>query len=331
LEDLPIVSIMIPTYNQEGYIAQAIESAMGQDYSNLEIVVCDDCSTDHTYEVAKAYELADRRIKVYRNNKNIGRVRNYRHLLCDLASGDWCLMLDGDDYYIDPTFVSSAIAKLSFCNTQSIVAFFAGFVRLEVEHKKEFKKLPKTMGLVEGKRAFMDFPKSWMNHGSLLYRRQTAIEVGGYMDDTLYTDAALFLKLCLQGDIFYIPNCVYVWRVHERNESVTHNSFQQLQEYERLWKSVENFSKGKFSSFFEGWLSRQIQEQTRSVFIYAALHEDFATKVRLIREIKKKYPIAFNSLETTATAMGMLLFPPDLFYWIKSVYTMLKARSSLVL
>jgi len=48
-------------------------------------------------------------------------------------------MLDGDDYYIDPTFVSSAIAKLSFCNTQSIVAFFAGFVRLEVEHKKECK------------------------------------------------------------------------------------------------------------------------------------------------------------------------------------------------
>ena len=61
MEALPRVSIMIPTYNQEGYIAQAIESAMGQDYSNLEIVVCDDCFTDHTYEVAKAYELADRR------------------------------------------------------------------------------------------------------------------------------------------------------------------------------------------------------------------------------------------------------------------------------
>lgn len=58
-QNLPKVTIMIATYDQERFIGEAIESAMAQDYSNLEIVVCDDCSTDRTYEIAKQYKQKD--------------------------------------------------------------------------------------------------------------------------------------------------------------------------------------------------------------------------------------------------------------------------------
>jgi len=54
-QNLPKVTIMIATYNQERFFGEAIESAMAHDYSNLVIGVCDDCSTDRTYEIAKQY------------------------------------------------------------------------------------------------------------------------------------------------------------------------------------------------------------------------------------------------------------------------------------
>jgi len=58
-EDLPKITIMKATYNQECFICEAIESAVAQDYSNLEIIACDDCSTDRAYETPKQYEQKD--------------------------------------------------------------------------------------------------------------------------------------------------------------------------------------------------------------------------------------------------------------------------------
>ena len=61
-----LVSIMIPTYNQEDYIGEAVESALRQDYSNLVVVVTDDCSTDKTGEIAIKY-IPDHRFKYVKN------------------------------------------------------------------------------------------------------------------------------------------------------------------------------------------------------------------------------------------------------------------------
>lgn len=325
-ESLPKVSIMIATYNQERFISEAIESAMAQDYPNLQIVVCDDCSRDRTYKVAKRYEQMDPRVKVFRNEHNLGRVRNYHHLLYDLADGEWCVMLDGDDYYIDNSFITSCINAIERVKSQKVVACFAGFARYECERKREFRKIPEEC-LVDGCEAFTIFPESWLNHGSLLYKRKTAIDVFGYTDDTLYADAALFLKLCLVGDIYYVPRCVYVWRIHDKNESVTHPSFQQLEQYEKLWNTVGKFAERVNFVDIKSWRTRQICEQAKSVFIYAALHEDYKSRLRLLKHVWRKYPIAFSSVETLLTAIAMILLPKGIFYFAKGVYAVLRGKT----
>ncbi|MBE6181195.1 MAG: glycosyltransferase family 2 protein [Rikenellaceae bacterium] len=71
----PKVTVMIPCYNQENFIAQAIESVLMQDYENLEVVVADDCSTDQTGEIAQRYR-SDLRYRYIRNAINRGRVEN---------------------------------------------------------------------------------------------------------------------------------------------------------------------------------------------------------------------------------------------------------------
>ena len=68
VEDSPLVSVLMTAYNREKYIAEAIESVLASTYTNFELIIVDDCSTDKTVEIAKSYEVKDNRIKVYIND-----------------------------------------------------------------------------------------------------------------------------------------------------------------------------------------------------------------------------------------------------------------------
>ena len=65
-----LVSIIMPAYNTEKYIAMSVDSVINQTYTNWEIVIVDDCSTDNTFEIASEYE--DARIRVYKRTSNSG-------------------------------------------------------------------------------------------------------------------------------------------------------------------------------------------------------------------------------------------------------------------
>ena len=73
----PKISVIIPTYNREDFIADCIESAINQDYPNLEIIVVDNNSIDRTFEIANAYSYVYKNIKVFKNNENLGPVKNW--------------------------------------------------------------------------------------------------------------------------------------------------------------------------------------------------------------------------------------------------------------
>jgi glycosyltransferase involved in cell wall biosynthesis len=106
---MALVSILIPTFNQAGYIGQAVKSALQQDWPELEVVVSDDGSSDDTQHVLEKYH-DDERVRLSRNAENLGRVGNYRKCLYELANGDWALILDGDDYLIDSSYISKAMS-----------------------------------------------------------------------------------------------------------------------------------------------------------------------------------------------------------------------------
>jgi len=102
------VSILIPTYNREEKLKIAIKSSLNQDYENLEVIVGDDGSSDNTPEIVKEF-LEDTRFVYYRNEKNLGMVKNWRKGVYEVASGDYFLILGDDDYYVDNGYVRKAI------------------------------------------------------------------------------------------------------------------------------------------------------------------------------------------------------------------------------
>lgn len=92
--DKPLISVCLPCYNGGKYISQCIESILPQSYSNLEIVIIDDCSTDNTCDIIDQYK--DERIRVIENNKNIGLVNNWNKCV-HLSRGDWVKFVFQDD------------------------------------------------------------------------------------------------------------------------------------------------------------------------------------------------------------------------------------------
>ena len=105
------VSIVIPTYNRSQFLSNAIESALKQDYKNIEIIINDDCSTDDTTLIVSKY-LSDKRVKYFKNYKNFGAVKNFRTAALGRATGDWICVISDDDYIQNSDAISLAVQKI---------------------------------------------------------------------------------------------------------------------------------------------------------------------------------------------------------------------------
>jgi succinoglycan biosynthesis protein ExoO len=129
---LPQVSVIIPAYNAEKYIAKAIQSVLKQTLDNLEIIIVDDNSTDSTVAIARSY--SDPRIKVLTNSENMGAAFS-RNRAIKAASGPWIALLDADDWYIQ-----NRLEKLL------AVANFEGadMVADDIYHINEGEELPRS-------------------------------------------------------------------------------------------------------------------------------------------------------------------------------------------
>ena len=103
----PKVSILIPVYNREKYIGECIQAALAQTYSNIEVIVVDNASTDRTWDICLDFADKDGRVRVFQNEKNIGPVRNWKRCI-EEASGDYGKILWSDDL-IAPDFVEKTL------------------------------------------------------------------------------------------------------------------------------------------------------------------------------------------------------------------------------
>lgn len=91
-----LVSAIIPVYNVEKYVREAIQSIQNQTYKNIEMIVIDDGSIDNTYKIVEKLAKEDNRIKLYKNEKNLKIVKTLNRAL-SLANGEYIARMDGDD------------------------------------------------------------------------------------------------------------------------------------------------------------------------------------------------------------------------------------------
>jgi len=92
----PLVTVCIPTYNGAPFLRDCLDSVLAQTFANFEVIIVDDCSSDETVEIARAYAAGDSRIQVSRNAVNLGLVGNWNRCI-ELSHGTWIKFVFQDD------------------------------------------------------------------------------------------------------------------------------------------------------------------------------------------------------------------------------------------
>lgn len=106
----PLLSVVIPVYNRQDYLEECIRSALSQTFKHIEVVVSDNCSTDGTWDICLRLAAEDSRVKVFRNEENIGPVKNWLAAL-NKATGPITKILFSDDT-LAPTFLECTLPFL---------------------------------------------------------------------------------------------------------------------------------------------------------------------------------------------------------------------------
>lgn len=299
--DCPKVTIGIPTYNQANLLACTIESALAQDYPNLEVIVADDASTDETPRAVAPF-LGDPRLKYVRNPQNLGRVANYRNTLYEHATGEWYLNLDGDDYLVDPRFLSDSLEALPRYPGTVLITWGA----LTLDHGRCWYGRP-TMEEWEyrdGTEFFLewDYTKTTVPHLSSLYKRSVAVGIDFYREDILYTDGESLKRLALQGGVLLSGRIAGVWRGHEGNAS---KSLEPKSHAENIRLITEPYraalEHGVDRAALEAWKKRNLRTYV-DVYLGESLEANRAEHVALfLAELRERDPELYRvALERVA-------------------------------
>jgi glycosyltransferase involved in cell wall biosynthesis len=224
----PLVSVLIPTYNGEDFIAETIASVLSQTWSDFELIVGDDGSTDRTVEIVRAATLGDPRAQVLVYDRNIGSFNSVNRLFA-LARGRYVKYLLQDDL-LDPAAIETFVAALE---AEPRIMLATSRRRLIDEHGARLPDGPHsapitdTSGVIDG-RELGDFVLTNMLNviGELstsLFRRDIELGDPPLSIDTREMvangDIALWLKLLARGDAYYTPEELSSFRQHPQQSS----------------------------------------------------------------------------------------------------------------
>lgn len=219
----PLVSVIIPCYNGEHFISEAIESVLTQTYSNIEIIIIDDGSSDSTLEVARRYENTssnDIKCLTHPANVNLG-VSKTRRLGVDNAKGDYIAFLDADDVFL-PNKVQIQVEALE-SNDDFILCHTAIEVKSDLETCPPFDKhflispTSYTYNLYDQDY----FLKSNRICNSTVMIRSESLKDINFDSPQLfqYEDWLLWVLLANKGNFFFLSRSLIQYRYHDSSAS----------------------------------------------------------------------------------------------------------------
>ncbi len=209
LTNEPLVSVLMTAYNREKYIEEAIESVLDSTYSNFELIIVDDGSTDKTVEIARRYQLQDNRVKVYVNEGNLGDYPN-RNRAASLAKGKYLKYLDSDDKIYEDGLAYSVAQMEEYAGASlGVYCPYSMDRRLSV---------CKPSDLIIKDHFFTQHYLSIGPTGAI-YNRHTFEKVGGFdVRFGVASDMFFNLKMALVGPVVLLSYLFVFYRVHDGQE-----------------------------------------------------------------------------------------------------------------
>jgi glycosyltransferase involved in cell wall biosynthesis len=242
--DRPLVSVCIPVYNAERWIAGALESAVGQTYEELEILVADNASTDATLELARA--VGDPRIRIETARETIGAVANHNRSI-RLSRGRFVKFLHADDLLL-PTCVEEMVALaredesigLVFAPREVVVeeALDPEWGELFARPHERFSSLERVN---DGRRLFRElldagFEHNWVGEPSAVLLTRGALEHVGLLNERLFqiADLELWARIMVSCRVGFVDRLLSVYR-HHGESGTARNALVQRDWFDQPW------------------------------------------------------------------------------------------------
>lgn len=226
----PLVSIIMPSYNAERYIAQSIESVLAQTYQNWELLITDDCSMDRTVDIVKEFCVKDKRINLLESKEHHGP-GDTRNLSINRATGRFIAFIDNDDVW----FPEKLEKQIPYMLENGYAFTYTGYEM--VTESGESKHIVNTIGVLN--------PQIYMRNtaigcASVILDHDIVGEFQMFVNDTS-DDMTLWLSLMHRGFLAYpYPEILMKYRV--RNHSASSNKFVAARDVWRVYRKIEKLS-----------------------------------------------------------------------------------------
>lgn len=300
----PKVSVIMPVYNGEKYIAKAIESILHQTYKDFELILVDDCGTDGSVDIAEAYKRIDDRIRIIHNSENKG-IAYSRNVGIDECKGKYIAIMDDDDYAFE-------------CRLEKQVKFLDNHPEYDVVGGKA--QMINEQGIIIGpnidvlkdpnkiKTMFLFF--NLFNNSEVMFRKSVIDEYGIRYEDGLLgmEDFKFWIRISKIGKMTNIDDLILQHRITADTE--TSRVKRELQEErKKVFASLQRFSLEQ-----SGFALKEEQYQ----ILNRVLNEEGTSSAESKDEMFAMYD-AFRELIMQARLKNMDIVMP-MEYWFRDLF-----------
>lgn len=245
----PIVSIIMPAYNCESYIKEAIHSVIAQKFTDWELIIIDDCSTDSTADIVQAFARSDSRIKFVRNSTNAG-VAKTRNLGIELSVGEYVAFLDSDDTW----HPDKLTLQLQRCKEENADLVYLSYSIVNTEGKSI-----KAPYIVPKELTFKRLLKENVIGCSTVLIRSETVKRYRFPDGFYHEDYCMWLDMLRDGcKAVGCPEVLVNWRLITSSRSF--NKRNSAKKRWKIYREYLGFSFVKSTRFFFSYVLRGIKK-----------------------------------------------------------------------
>ncbi|WP_439882428.1 glycosyltransferase [Pontibacter sp. MBLB2868] len=287
----PLVSVIVPCYNHEKYVTEAIQSVIDQTYVNIELIVLNDGSKDNTHnKVLDLEETCKERfvnfIYINKVNEGVSKTLNSGILL---SKGNFISFLASDDLFL-PTKIEKQVNTL-LRSPDSVGGIYSdGYIINDFGERTAY--FTDNYHVPIGKNIYKELiVENWIGAISLLYRREALFEVGLFTEGIKVEDHDMLLKFTAKFKLLYLNECLFEYRFHENNTSA---NFELMQEQLKV-TALNHPTLNKFIHFQEALKRKNFTSVLRnaSLLNFELIIRKSIRKVQARFDISNTTPLVF--------------------------------------
>lgn len=265
------VDILMATYNGEKYLKEQLESILNQTYTNIRLLINDDCSTDKTIEILKEYEQKDNRIYVQYNKENLGSIKNFENLLSRVEN-KYFMLADQDDVWM-PQKVEKSLDKITKENADLV---FTDLEAVDENLKTITPSVVRYMGFKKNIDKYNDYKLVFLRNcvtGCTIISKKELIKkyIPIPNKEPMVHDWWMALMIAQDGKLAFLDEPTIKYRQHSKNQLGIFGMKNYIQKFDEYREKYINLKIDQFKIYLENkemFTNKKLIELSQKAVIY---------------------------------------------------------------